>query len=209
MANTPSTFLRTVRRLRIVGEPAPTPRRRRNADVRPREFLTPAEVEQLARGAKRRGRYGSRDAFAIRFAARHGFRVSELCALTWDALDLAGGWLHVSRRKNGVPSTHPLNGDEIRELRALKRAVGDSRFIFNNERGAPMSPSGFARMLERAGEAAGFAFPVHPHMLRHAAGYRLANEGRNTRDLQLWLGHKNIQHTVRYTELDGNRFRGW
>jgi type 1 fimbriae regulatory protein FimB/type 1 fimbriae regulatory protein FimE len=81
--------------------------------------------------------------------------------------------------------------------------------VFNNERGAPISPAGFARMLQRAAAAAGFGFPVHPHMLRHAAGFRLANEGKNTRDLQLWLGHKNIQHIVRYTELDGNRFKGW
>ena len=184
-------------------------RRPKNADVREREHLTPAEVKQLATAAKNRGRHGNRDALAIKFAARHGLRVSELCALTWDAVDLTGGWLHVVRRKNGVASTHPLLGEEIRELRALKRKGGDSRFVFNNERGSPLSPEGFARMLQRAGEVAGFRFPVHPHMLRHAAGFRLANEGKNTRDLQLWLGHKNIQHTVRYTELDGNRFKGW
>jgi len=198
-----------VSNLPVVGGPVSALRRPRNAEVREREFLTPVEVEQLAVAARRRGRYGARDAFAIRFAARHGFRVSELCALTWDSIDLAGGWLHVTRRKNGVPSTHPLLGDEVRDLRALKREAGDSRFIFNNERGAPVSPAGFARMLQRAVDAAGFSFPVHPHMLRHAAGFRLANEGKNTRDLQLWLGHKNIQHTVRYTELDGNRFKGW
>ena len=208
MSGARKSFLRTVP-LRVVGEAAPTPRRPHNAAIRDREYLTPVEVDQLAAAAKRRGRYGSRDACAIRLAARHGFRVSELCALTWDAVDLAGGWLHVSRRKNGVPSTHPLNGDEIRELRALKREAESSRFVFNNERGAPISPAGFARMLQRAAAPAGFGFPVHPHMLRHAAGFRLANEGKNTRDLQLWLGHKNIQHTVRYTELDGNRFKGW
>jgi integrase len=92
-----------------VGGPVSALRRPRNAEVREREFLTPVEVEQLAVAAKRRRRYGSRDAFAIRFAARHGFRVSELCALTWDSIDLAGGWLHVTAARTGFPAHIPCS----------------------------------------------------------------------------------------------------
>jgi type 1 fimbriae regulatory protein FimB/type 1 fimbriae regulatory protein FimE len=183
--------------------------RPKNSEVRQREHLTPTEVEELASAARKRGRYGQRDALAIRMAARHGFRVSELCELRWDQIDLAAGLLHVSRKKNGVGSTHPLTGDEIRALRQLRRDWPDGRQVFVTERGAPFTRSGFSKMIEQAGKAAGFAYPVHMHMLRHACGYYYANRGEDTRSLQLWLGHKSIQHTVRYSELSAERFKDW
>jgi integrase len=108
-----------------------------------------------------------------------------------------------------VPSTHPLNGDEVRALRQLRRDWPEGRQVFVTERGAPFTRSGFAKMIERAGKAVGFAFPVHMHMLRHACGYYYANRGEDTRSLQLWLGHKSIQHTVRYAELSADRFKDW
>jgi site-specific recombinase XerD len=80
-------------------------------------------------------------------------------------------------------------------------------FVFVSERGSPFSPSGFAKLVERAGEAAKLGFKAHPHMLRHACGYKLANDGKDTRSLQAYLGQRNIQHTVRYTELAPNRFK--
>jgi len=80
---------------------------------------------------------------------------------------------------------------------------------FVTERGAPFTRSGFAKMVERSGHAAGFNFPVHMHMLRHACGYHYANRGEDTRALQLWLGHRSIQHTVRYSELSAERFKDW
>ena len=70
-----------------------------------------------------------------------------------------------------------------------------------------MSPKSFGTLFARLGERAGMAFPIHPHMLRHACGYALANAGHDTRALQAWLGHRNIQHTVRYTELAPDRFK--
>jgi len=203
MTTAPKPVLRTVSTGgKSVGRP-------KNADVRVREHLTPAEVELLAQAAKKRGRYGHRDALAIRMAARHGFRVSELCELRWEQIDLRAGLVHVSRKKNGVPSTHPLSGDEVRALRQLRRDWPDGRQIFLTERGAPFTRSGFAKMVARAGGAAGFAFPVHMHMLRHACGYYCANRGEDTRSLQLWLGHKSIQHTVKYTQLSADRFKDW
>ncbi len=65
------------------------------------------------------------------------------------------------------------------------------------------------KIIARAGELAGLGFPVHPHMLRHACGFKLANDGHDTRAIQHYLGHKNIQHTVRYTELAPDRFNGF
>ena len=76
--------------------------------------------------------------------------------------------------------------------------IQSSAFVFTTERGSPFSTSGFAKLIERAGEMAGLGFPVHAHMLRHACGFDLANNGVDTRSLQAYLGHKNIQHTVRY-----------
>ena len=112
--------------------------------------------------------------------------------------------LHVRRVKNGMSSVHPLQGDEMRALRALKR---ESSFVFVSERGTPFTRAGFAKMVARLGVEAKFKFGVHPHMLRHACGYALANRGHDTRALQAYLGHKNIQHTVRYTELSPTRFK--
>ena len=184
------------------------PPRARNGDVRPREYLTPKEVERLITAAKKGGRrYGLRDATMILVAFRHGLRVSELCALTWDQIEFSAGMMHVNRIKNGIPSVQQIGGEEMRALRALKREDGSSRFVFMTERRAPMTPAGFRKLLARLGEAARFPFGVHPHMLRHACGYKLANDGRDTRALQHYLGHKNIMHTVRYTELSSDRFK--
>jgi integrase len=178
------------------------------AQRRPREYLTPKEVERLI-AAARQNRYGHRDATMILIAYRHGLRVSELCALRWDQVDFEHSLLHVRRIKNGMPSVHPLGGGELCALRKLQREAMPSRHVFTTERRAPMSPAGFRKMLARTGEDAAFPFPVHPHMLRHACGYKLANDGQDTRALQHYLGHKNIQHTVRYTELAADRFKSF
>jgi len=186
------------------------PRRRLNKDARPREYLTPKEVERLITAAKARGRrYNLRDATMILVAFRHGLRVVELCSLTWDQIDFSQGMMHVRRMKNGIPSVQQIGGEELRALRALKREDNAGRFVFMTERGAPMTPAGFRKFLARLAVAAKFPFSVHPHMLRHATGYKLANDGRDTRALQHYLGHKNIMHTVRYTELSPERFKNF
>jgi site-specific recombinase XerD len=185
------------------------PRRRRNAVARPREYLTPKEVELLIEAARKRGRYGLRDATMILVVYRHGLRASEVCSLTWDQIDFAQGLLHVRRIKKGMASVQPMSGGEVRQLRALKREDNAARYVFRTERKAPMTRRTFHDLVAFAGVAAKFPFPVHPHMLRHATGYKLANDGRDTRSLQHYLGHKNIMHTVRYTELSSERFKNF
>ena len=140
-------------------------------------------------------------------AYRHGFRVSELTALRWDQVELNSGSLHVSRIKKGTLSVHPIRGPEIRALRRLKRYYPETPYVFVTERKGPLTDSAVRKLVTRAGEVAKFEFPIHPHMLRHATGYKLANDGHDTRAIPQYLGHKNIQHTVRYTELASNRFR--
>jgi integrase len=167
--------------------------RKRNADLRTREHLTDAEVERLM-AAARSNWWGHRDATMILMAYRHGLRVSELVDLRWDQVDHESAVLHVRRVKRGTPSTHPLTGSELRALRRLRRESDRSPFVFLSERGHPFSAAGFARMLGRAAHSAGLEdLKVHPHMLRHACSYELANRGVDTRALQGYLGHRNIQ----------------
>jgi site-specific recombinase XerD len=197
---TPSTVIGTV-------EAKGPPRRRPNAELRSREYLTQAEVERLIEAAGS-NRQSHRDATMVLVAYRHGFRAAEVVALRWDAVDFAHSRLHVSRVKDGSPSVHPLSGRELRALRRLQREQEPkSSFVFTSERGAPFTTAGFFKMVARLGVAAGFETKIHPHMLRHACGYKLANDGVDTRSLQAYLGHKNIQHTVKYTELAPARFK--
>ena len=159
------------------------------------------------KAASKTGRHRHRDSTLILVTYRHGFRVTELTALRWDQVELDSGRMHVSRIKKGTPSVHPIRGPEIRALRRLKRDYSATPYVFVTERKGPLTNSAVAKMVARAGENADFEFPVHPHMLRHATGYKLANDGHDTRAIQQYLGHKNIQHTVRYTELASTRFR--
>jgi integrase len=181
------------------------PTRRPNNEIRPREHLTEGEIEKLIAAAKG-NRHGHRDAAMILICFRHGLRASELCELQWSDVEFETATLHLRRAKGGVTGTHPLLGDELRALRALKRAA-KSPFAFISERGAPFTVSGLQKMIERAGIAARMPFKTHPHMLRHATGYVLANKGTDTRTLQSYLGHRSIQSTVRYTELAPGRFK--
>jgi integrase len=180
-----------------------------NSSVRNREYLTGAEVERLMGSARSSSRYGHRDATMILIGYRHGLRASELCDLQWCQVELTTGRLHVRRAKRGTPSVHPLQGDEIRALRRLQRDQGQSSHLFMTERGGPMTSKAFGALFGRIGVWARMPFPIHPHMLRHGCGYALANAGHDTRALQAYLGHKNIQHTVRYTELAPDRFKNF
>jgi type 1 fimbriae regulatory protein FimB/type 1 fimbriae regulatory protein FimE len=183
------------------------PKRLANAEYRQREYLTAAEVEKLIKAATK-NRHGQRDATMILVCYRHGLRVSELVGLEWTQVDFTAANLHVRRLKGSTDAVHPIRGDELRALRRLQRQQEPkSSYVFTSERGSPFSTAGFLRMVQRAGEAAKLGFPVHPHMLRHATGFKLANDGVDTRTLQAYLGHKSISNTVRYTELSPTRFK--
>jgi integrase len=196
--------------LRLVGpgnENRSVPIRPANAELRSREYLTEAEVEKLMKAA-RDARYGHRDATLILVAFRHGLRATEICDLEWSQVEFGrSASLHVRRLKNGKPSVHPLRGDELRALRELRRQFRDSGYVFATERGGPFTADAVNRLIKRIGARAGMPFQVHAHMLRHGCGYALANAGHDTRAIQDWLGHRSIQHTVRYTELAPTRFK--
>jgi type 1 fimbriae regulatory protein FimB/type 1 fimbriae regulatory protein FimE len=177
-----------------------------NKSRRSREFLTPNEVDLLMVASKKLGRHTHRDHTMILMAYRHGLRVSELISLRWQQIDLSSGLIQVNRLKNGLNSVHPLFGPELRALRKIKRKYPNTEYIFMSERGSPMTASAFGKIIARAGKIAEIGMPVHPHMLRHSTGFKLANESRDTRSIQQYLGHKNIRHTTLYTELAADKF---
>jgi integrase len=190
---------------------APRPPTSANVTVRtgrPRDYLTEREIEKLMDAAQA-NRWGHRDATAILLAYRHGLRASELVTLRWDDVDYQTGKLHVRRAKGGQASTHPITGSEMRALRRLQRETPDGIYIFMSERSAPLSVAGYQRMIARAGEAAGFPFLIHSHMLRHSCGFKLANDRQDTRAIQDYLGHRSIASTVRYTKLAPDRFKNF
>ena len=181
--------------------------RKPNSAFRTREYLLLEEVESLMKAAGLIGRHRLRDSAFILISFRHGLRVSEAINLQWEQIGFRGGHLHINRLKNGNPSVHYLEEDEMQLLRRLRK-ISALPFVFVTELGGPPTRSTINKMVSKAGERAGIIFPVHPHMLRHACGYFLANRGTDTRVIQDYLGHKSIQHTVRYTQLASARFRG-
>lgn len=162
-------------------------------------YLKPEEVAALVVRMRAAGRYGARDAAMVLLAYQHGLRVSELCALTRDDVDLKAGTIRIARRKGSVGAVHPLTGAG---MRALRDVMTSSQWIFVNERGTPVSTAGFRDTLRR------HAPGIHPHMLRHACGYKLANDGTDLLLIAAYLGHKDVRNTMRYTVVDSRRFRG-
>ena len=174
--------------------------RRPNAELRPREHLTTDEVEKLINAASS-NRQGQRDALMVLLAFRHGLRAAEVCDLRWEQIDFSSAQPCTSAAlSDGTPATHPPDWQRDASVAQASTELpgAPGAFVFVSERGAPLSAPGFSRMVERAGRAAKLGIKVHAHMLRHACGYALANAGHDTRALQAYLGHRNIQNTTRY-----------
>jgi type 1 fimbriae regulatory protein FimB len=180
-------------------------------DKKGKDFLTEGEMKRLLDAAKG-GRYGARDYLILLMTYRHGLRVSELIDLRLKDLDLDTSRLYVRRKKGSLSTHQPIEGDELRALRAWLRERSlrpDARspYLFLSERG-PFTRQAVNYIVSQAGQRARLPFSVHPHMLRHATGFYLANKGFDTRLIQDYLGHRNIAHTVKYTRTAAGRFEG-
>ena len=184
----------------------PVAYRPKNEEVRTREHLYLSEVESMMKAAKGVGRHGLRDSTLILTTFRHGFRCSEVASLLWEQVDLTNHLMHIKRRKNGTPSTHFIEGKELRALKRLRRAYPGARFVFTTERKGPLSNQAIRHVVKRSGVLAKLPFPVHPHMLRNGAGYYLAERGQDLRVIQTFLGHRNVQNTTIYVQLSPQRF---
>jgi type 1 fimbriae regulatory protein FimB len=177
--------------------------------MRDRKYLVSAEVEKLL-AATKGSRNAARDRCFLLLMFRHGLRVSEACGLLLSQVDTDSRVLHVTRLKHGLSTTHPLRGDELRVIKAWLAARAkmqpETEVFFVSERRGPLSRKTAWVMLRTYSERAGLAVDAHPHMLRHACGFALADQGADTRLIQDYLGHRNIQHTVKYTATNPARF---
>ncbi len=171
-----------------------------------KKHLTPDEVAQLIDTARKHGRHGARNAAMILLTYQHGLRVSELCGLYRDDVDLEARTIRITRRKGSMPGMHPLTGEALRALRAIAPSDATA-WLFANERGGQLTPAGVRDTFARLGKLAGLA-RSNPHALRHACGYKLINGGTDVRLVQSYLGHKSIASTVVYTAIDTRRYRG-
>jgi type 1 fimbriae regulatory protein FimB len=176
-----------------------------------KDFLTEAEMKRFL-DAARHGRHGVRDHAMMLMTFRHGLRVSELIDVRMKDIDLETGRLYVRRKKGSLSTHQPIEGDELRAIRAWlrereQRTDARSPYLILSERG-PMTRQAVNYLVAQAGKRAKLRFHVHPHMLRHSTGYYLANRNHDTRLVQDYLGHKNIAHTVRYTRTAASRFEG-
>jgi type 1 fimbriae regulatory protein FimB len=177
--------------------------------MKDRKHLTTREVEKLLAATKGTGNE-ARDRCLLLLTFRHGLRVSEACALTLAQVDTESRVLHVSRHKRGLSTTHPLRPDEIKlikswlAIRAKMKPKTEAFFV--SERRRPLSRVTVWLAIRSYGELAGLPLPAHPHMLRHACGFALADQGADTKLIQDYLGHRNIQHTVQYTAANPARF---
>lgn len=182
------------------------PQRRPNLTYRSREHLTPDEVKALLDAASLRGRHPNRDHALILLMFRHGLRAGEAASLRWDAVMLPERSIAINRLKGSISGLHRLQSDEVEALQVVKEEYPGSYYVFSSERGGPISTDTIAKIVEKAGKLADLPLPVHPHMLRHACGYYLAEQGIPTRDIQEYLGHRAISNTVRYTAGNPARF---
>ncbi|CAI1616602.1 tyrosine-type DNA invertase [Serratia marcescens] len=177
-----------------------------------RKHLTQTEVESLLEMALQ-GRHPERDYCLVYMSFIHGFRVSEAIDLQLSDLDLKEGMLHIRRMKNGFNTNHPLLRREVTAIKAWLKVRktfpgAESGWLFLSRQGTPLTRQRIYQMISRLGEQANISVVSHPHMLRHACGFALADRGVDTRLIQDYLGHRNIRHTVRYTASNAERFKG-
>lgn len=187
--------------------------RLKNIEYRPREYLTLDEIRKLMKAAGRRmeGRarwLSVRDRALIWTTFRHALRNIEVINLRWADVDFEHGQLQVRRAKNGIAGVHPIEGEEMRLLRAWKRVQQPSPWVFSTTRGGPMTKQGFHFMMRRLGVAAGLSLSTHPHMLRHSAGYALTERDVPLIVTKNFMGHRSIESTAHYTALSPGRFKG-
>jgi type 1 fimbriae regulatory protein FimE len=185
---------------------SPTQGRQKNIDLRSREYLLDREIDSIITAAKK-SKNGLRDSTLILLMYRHGLRMSEATNLKWSDVDLVTGTIHINRKKNGVSGRHPLTRIELVALGKMYRTKSPySQYVFLSRHKLPLSDSTVQNIFKKLGVLAGIEFPVHPHMLRHSCGYKLANDGVDTRTIAEFLGHTSMNNTYRYTAISPNRF---
>ncbi len=180
-----------------------------DAHERARDYLSEEEFAVLLQGAPH-SRYRWRNAAMLMLTFYHGLRVTELCRLQRQDVDLTHGRIWIQRLKGSLSTEQPLQADELRTLKRYLTQRGNAQlpWLFLNERGDQFTRSSINYLVGITGVRAGLTFHVHPHMLRHGCGYALANRGYDLRLIQDYLGHRDPKHTTRYTRTAAHRFEG-
>lgn len=180
-----------------------------DAHERSRDYLSEEEFIVLLQGTLP-SRYRWRNTAMLMLTFYHGLRVTELCRLKRQDIDLKHGRIWVKRLKGSLSTEQPLQAEERRALKRYLKQRGNSQlpWLFLNERGDQFTRSSINYLVAITGIRAGLAFHVHPHMLRHGCGYALANRGYDLRVIQDYLGHRDPKHTTRYTRTAAVRFEG-
>lgn len=180
-----------------------------------RKYITRGEWETFFR-AINGTRNEIRDKALLQMTYIHGLRVSELLDLRLGDLDMTEKIVFIRRLKNGLSTSHPLQPETIEllqrwiQVRKTYAKGNQEDYLFLSTHGKKMSRQWVYKLCARYSQRAGLKVKVHPHMLRHACGYALANQGLDTRVIQDYLGHRNIHHTVLYTASNPRRFqRAW
>jgi type 1 fimbriae regulatory protein FimB/type 1 fimbriae regulatory protein FimE len=184
---------------------------RQNYKNRHREYLYPEEVEQIIQAVEEISKPVNklRNRTMTIMAYKHGLRAGEVCNLKWTQIAFHRQKLYVRRLKDNDEIPHPLTEEEIRLLLQLrKRNMMSYDHVFLGYYRKPVDPQSFGKLIRKAGQHVGFDFVVHPHMLRHACGFKLANDDVPIRVIQEYLGHKSIDVTLQYTKLKENKFQG-
>ena len=183
-----------------------TRKKRKNKELRDREYLTTSEIKMLIKAIRKHSLNPIRNEALIVTMFRHGLRVSEAVSLKWSQIDFEERVIHISRAKGSLDGTHPIPGEEMRLLRKLFKISGSHSHVFISQQGGPFTTSGISNILKRGVKYTNILFPIHPHMLRHSCGYYLANNNHSLRAIQMYLGHKSISNTVIYTQLATGAF---
>lgn len=172
-----------------------------------KNWVTASEVEAL-RKAARKTRNPARNELIILMLYRHGLRVSELCHIKLEQLNLDQATVFVKRSKNGIDGMHPIAGDELRLLRRyLRERESELPWLFVSERGSPLARSTVNKLMEQCSQSA--ALPrINPHMLRHGCGFYMINNGYDIRAVQIYLGHVSISNTAIYARFNEKQFIG-
>ncbi|WP_269936356.1 tyrosine-type DNA invertase [Serratia liquefaciens] len=177
-----------------------------------RKYLTEDEVKLIINTA-RCGKHALRNECLIQLCFIHGFRASEISLLKLSDVNVNSGVVHIKRLKGGLSTTHPLLECEKNIIEKWLNARSfwsnsASPSFFISQKGGSLSRQQIYNIIKKCGVLAGIKVPLHPHMLRHSCGFALANSGKDTRLIQDYLGHRNIQHTVIYTASNAARFFG-
>jgi len=144
-----------------------------------------------------------RDRLIFLLMLRCGLRVSEVCALSWDAIDLSVGTVRITRGKGQVDRIVYLSPDVEQAIQVWREHRTPCRYLFPSRTRTKEHLSRYQInvLMDQYLAAAGLASHYAPHCLRHTFATQLLNAGVPLEVLKELMGHHSIQITLRYTQL--------